>query len=345
MLFRSHVLAPMLALSLVACGDDYVPVAPTSPEAYALELAASYCTFGLRCESTSDVQRFSVFCHPIAVEQRLAFLLDRQPHMAYDQDAATRCLLAIDAATASCTTPICEPVLIGTLTAGAACDGPKQCAPGLACAGVEDALRCSGECTPRAGEGEPCRNDVCAEGLHCARGRCAVDGLAGDRCARSSECATGLACDQTLGECYALDDAEGRACDPRGPDTCPVPTDCVDGVCTRHPLGVIAGPGEPCGPCAADHYCDDGTCMPNPGLTQACDDDERHCMEGRCVEGTCQLLPARAPCDDDSECATDRCMGVCEVPAAVGARCDTDRDCANGLRCDGGRCVVRGPCD
>ncbi|MBO6934742.1 MAG: hypothetical protein JJ863_07200 [Deltaproteobacteria bacterium] len=343
---RSHVPALLLALSSIACGDDYVPAAPSSPEAYAVELAQSWCAFGLRCESASDTERYSAYCHPLAAEDRLAFLLERQPHMAYDQDAATRCLQAIDAAIGSCTMPVCEPALIGTLPEAAACDGTDQCAPGLACVGGAMGNRCSGVCAPRASEGEDCRRDECADGLHCARGRCQVDGGVGDRCGRRDECARGLDCDRGTGECFALDDAEGRACDPRGPDTCPTPTDCVDGVCTRHPLGEVAGPGEPCGPCAAEHFCDDGICRPNPGLTEECDDDddERHCMEGRCVDDTCQLLPARAPCREDRECATDRCMGVCDVPAAVGASCDTDRDCANGLQCDSNRCVVRGPC-
>ena len=345
---HSHLPALLLAvLSLSACGEPPAPTAPVSPERFVIELASAYCAFGLRCESASDAQRFSAFCHPIAAERKLAYLLERQPHMAYDREAAARCLATIEDATGRCVQPVCEPVLIGTLALGAECDEPTQCAPGLTCAGGGPAMRCSGVCELAADRGERCRDDVeCAPGLRCDGGRCAARANEGERCERRDDCAMGLACDREAGECYRLDDAEGRACNERGPDRCPVPTDCVDGRCVRYELGRVAGPGEACDEdeCAADHACEDGVCTPYPGLTEECDDDDLPCMEGRCVDDTCQLLPPRAPCSRDDECTTDRCMGVCEVPSAVGARCETERDCANGLRCDEGRCVVRGPC-
>lgn len=342
MSFRSHS-ALALALSLCACGDPYEPAPPTSPETYAIELAAAYCSFGVRCEGPESDHRFSVFCHPIAVEQELGYLLERQPHMAFDALAAMRCLQTIEEATLGCVAPVCEPVLIGTRTAGAACDERGQCEPGLVCAEARGRGRCSGSCAPAAGEGDRCRDDhECADGLRCDRDRCVPEGDEGDWCERRSDCRDDLRCDRERGECFAPSDAEGRECDDDG--SCPLPTRCVDDACTRYEPG-LAGPGEDCAPgeCAANHFCDGGVCAPNPTLTEPCD-DERACVEGRCVSGTCQLLPPRASCRTDRECATDRCMGTCAVPAAVGARCERDRDCANGLQCDEGRCSVRGPC-
>lgn len=342
---RCRLWAVFLVLS--GCTDPYEPSVPASPERYAIELAAAYCDYGVRCESPADAERFSAFCHPAAVAQQLADLLERQPHMTYDAEAAGRCLRTIELASASCSVPLCEPVLVGTLLAGQACDEADQCAPGLTCSGVDDGLRCSGVCEPTASEGDRCRDDVeCGEGLHCEDRRCAPDRAAGERCRHSSDCEAGLLCDQEREECYPPSEAEGRSCEDEGPDRCPVPTDCVDDVCQRYEPGRVAGPGEPCevGECAASHFCDGGFCAPRPVLTEPCDERAR-CVEGRCVAGSCQLLPPRSTCRVDRECSTDRCtMGRCEVPSAVGAPCEGDRDCANGLECSERRCVVGAPC-
>lgn len=358
MTFRAHAWMASLGLVL-ACGGELPPEGPTSPESYAVALASAYCDYGLRCESPRDAERLSEYCHPLALEQRLGGLLERQPHMAYDREAAARCLAAIATASASCGSFACDPVLVGTRPVGASCDAAGQCEPGAICEDAREPGRCSGTCARAPTEGERCRGGRgCAEGLRCTGGRCVRQGEVGDACEHRRECRRPLRCDRERGECYAPADAEGRPCgeddldddaddevDESDDDACPVPLECVAGRCARHEPGQVAGPGEACdpAPCAADHFCDEGVCAPNPRLTEPCDAG-RPCMEGRCVSGTCQLLPPRAACERDAECSTDRCMGTCEVPSALGGRCERDRDCANGLECAGGRCELPGPC-
>ena len=136
------------------------------------------------------------------------------------------------------------------LTTGEACatnEGDDlACEPGLFCAASGD-----GTCTPYPGSGEPCPQNLCADGLQCV-GTCEPLPQSGEPC--TGTCAAGLVCDP------------------------------VDG-CQPPP-----GPGEACiqGTCAVDLYCAAVTCEPRLPAGSPCEAEDACAFNSECVRGTCE---------------------------------------------------------
>lgn len=133
----------------------------------------------------------------------------------------------------------------------------STCAQGLSC----DNLVCRNPCQ-RAGEGQPCNDTPCAEGMVCnvfdADGICELLPNAGEPCPYG-ECGSGAFCDQP---------------DPMDPSI----TVCV----------ALVADGEPCSghrQCETGH-CPVGRCAPMPLRDQPC--PAGACGAGlQCVEGVC----------------------------------------------------------
>lgn len=223
--------------------------------------------------------------------------------------------------------------------AGSVCDCNGVCVPApgdpcevdLQCDTVDYCDPCTGTCTPRARQCEPCADSSACD----RRANCHPVGAAGlghclqrcqGNCARFGpgyECLpvdddTSL-CVPVTRQCDAIDECEADA-------DCPGGRICNDGFCqigcaddANCPVGEICNAGR-CGPpCEGDGQCE---------APAVCQDD------GRCrVPGGCTTS---ADCPEPATYC-DRAMGMC-VPG-----CEVDDDCQDATQeCSAGSCVVRG---
>jgi hypothetical protein len=226
----------------------------------------------------------------------------------------------------------CSQTLVGNVPAGGECSADRQCGLDYHC--DRSALRCPGICRRLRDQNEACDplNGVsCLPGLTCLNGGCDLPLDAGTPCAQTSDCGSGLFCDQFLmpaacaplrsdGPCNdgendcapkavclsdggcAVAKQEGDSC-TAGAHECNLLSSCVGGMCTRW-----GGLNDPCGTLA-------------PGETS-------NCLIGGCLYdggssiGVCVFLPVDAGCDTNAECGPGgACIGTpqvchprCEMP-------------------------------
>ncbi|MCB9615035.1 MAG: hypothetical protein H6722_21570 [Sandaracinus sp.] len=342
-MFRSAL--ALLAMSCACAGD-----ASMTPERFDAHLDALLCEQGVRCASPDDASDHGHTCHP--AWRRTVFSGPPDPLVRFDHDQAIRCLDAVRSRASSCSEvlpEVCSRVWVGTQLDGDPCDRSHHCAPGLYCRGASFDRYCSGRCAAQRGEGEPCGDGIeaCTAGLVCGTDTtCVPEREAGSECDEFGWCPWGLYCDRTRHECVPSDDAEGKGCDPEADvDRCPPPTDCnpVTGLCERHALHQLKGPGDPCevGECISFHFCDDGTCAPLPVPGESCA-RSGWCFVGECVEGWCTLLENGQACPTGAFCESGRCSEErCAPRLGLGGACRYEDDCESGLFCDGERCSAR----
>jgi hypothetical protein len=234
----------------------------------------------------------------------------------FDPQAAQDCLdeleqraagSACDAALAAEAAPqSCYDAAQGTLADGETCATDEQCQSG-ACDETAIENACTGQCAPRADEGEECDPSTggdgpqCRPSLTCVPGdgggfECAQMGTLneGDDCALSfssiTACGGGLQCagEQGTGTCTAVTyvgDGEDCTADLT---YCQPGLVCIEGACAT--AGVA---GDACMStnleCQVGFYCDSdaGECTAVKQAGDACDRDSQ-CGDLECVEGTCQ---------------------------------------------------------
>lgn len=230
--------------------------------------------------------------------------------VSYDAEAMARCLDDIAAApcvdTAGLLTDVgdCGAAIAGTVTAGGACQGSPQCAPGLFC----DLASCPGTCQPRGGTSAACSVDAgCQPGLECRSSACAALPVADQPCDSAFACAPGFACvipdGEDLGTCRGLsfDARSGEACDP------------LSGTFCLH--GLACAEQDPAG--AA------WLCVAPSTLGQACN----------------VAVPSACPVGSVCVVATHQVTGICTTLPGEGQACLSGGvilSCREGLACDSG---------
>ena len=226
-----------------------------------------------------------------------------------DEDAIAACVAALEAkpcapATAGAdncvpledsSTELCElrRLFVGTKGVGESCENYSglECGPDL-------------ECDFFGGNG-----GVCVQML-----------TQGDDCFQDNNCAAGLICDYTTGQCSVPAEA-GEPCAYANPEN-PAPGTET----TRCRSGLVCNPVSLT--CAASD-CNFG---------DFCGDDDAACPEGLwCVAGRCDLLGVESDlCYEDDDCEQGRCsilegQSVCQGLVAVGGECFQDDECASGF--------------
>ncbi|UJR85321.1 hypothetical protein [Sandaracinus amylolyticus] len=270
------------------------------------------CAFHARCETdfAGFAERHQSACHEegYAYLRRAAARAGRTTRL--DDDIASGCLAAIDAASCRVAPQTLVPALIacqrpfvGLVEVAGACDPTlgvtmaSECAPGLYCRSLDGA--CGGAC-----EALPRRGESCSAARACADGATCVVEDEGLRC-RAWSLGAGEACD--VGDRCALVDGIAHAC--------------VEGRCAPVPVVAV---GEACAMgvarCEDDAWCADGICTARGALGDACG-PVQPCVEGlRC--DTDSAPPRCAPLG----VAGDRCAGNHECAAEAPFCADSDGD-------------------
>lgn len=250
--------APMDASTDAEGGLDssVVPDASVEPIAevdLAARLAPLYCAAQRSCcERTSTVPDD---CVPALQADLERILGEAGDAMAYDADAAGRCVAALEALPRGCddaiaaadTLAACTFVLDGVVEPGGACDLPTDCArpPGSSSTGCLEyggvaGMRCraflqtsmNGAACSFSGSGSETTATLCVGAdVHCAMGTCVTSPGTGESCPDAT-CRSEAYCAPS-GTCRARV-GEGESC---AVDPCALPFDCTDDVCTpRLPL-------------------------------------------------------------------------------------------------------------
>lgn len=388
MLSRAPLLLPS-ALALVlagGCGGSTPAIPPGCAtgieglmlidEAYCLPLAELLCAGAAECSCTvltgwpDEIRE----CELRVLERCMTSTISLQGGLmdgtaAACEDAATRCIAAIDELSGPCElvpdTPllgnVCEAMVVGLEPLGSACTGARcaagagvcdrgvcrvvpvqgeACGPGQRCAA---GLLCGagGLCAAPAGEGAACESGdapACLPPLRCRQGTCAAPRPAGETCADPADCQAGLTCD-AAGQCAAppamctgrMDD-----CGYQGACLAQIERACVP----QADLGQACERSQQCG---AQGYCMDNACAPLPGEGTACGDGV-YCAAGLACSvstGLCAPIPGLGEecalgelgplvCADGLGCAD----GLCGPLPGVDQECVGQNQCAEGLGCD-----------
>ena len=193
--------------------------------------------------------------------------------------------------------------------------------------------RCEGrQCLRECGPEQPCsEGTVCVSSVSGSHCRTAGPAPIGARCRTSEQCATGFCAGGQCGrgcsqnescgeEEHCVEFLEGAFCFAQ----CRTDTDCAlgalcDGDLAERPVCYWRGSTDPLESCALHRDCRSG-----------------YCHNGLCASG----------CLDDTDCTSRmRCLSVgprricLAQPLPAMARCTNDGACADGLKCQGGRCL------
>lgn len=303
---RAGAFAALVALALGACGLD--PPLPPQVSLPQLDTALSevFCEGLDECgcdEEARFASRSECIEWAAATQSEIEGLVE-EPKLIYDADCVGSVLSAYVELS-------CMP-------------GPDLYAP-VDAAAIATAEECVAPCAPISGDirvGRPCRR---------------FDVL-------SSDCEAGLRCDRGVCRrwCPAVRD-EGDACDVT--DDCGFVRYCDP---NEKRCRSYAQPGERCEDraCAGEALCrldptDQGgalRCRTMPELDEPCM-GHSECTTGYCPAGFCAVLPRAGEscrgtgiCDADSRCVQE----TCEALPALGEPCD--RDCQGDLRCVDSSC-------
>jgi hypothetical protein len=328
-------LAPLALLA--ACGSPG-PAPLHSPTEFENARIEAECAAKVRCGDVApeDLQ----LC-----EEHLQELATPPPYgdpqelfesylIAFDGDAAARCIAGWATGRCGFTPADCKRVYHGLLPEGFPCQ-PTQCGPGLGC-GIGGG--CTGICQPLPTVHQGCSTDGCADGASCSQYNGPRSGMscvaqlpeggvcgefAGAICPEDDFCSFDEG--SNSGHCVPLSALPGL---PAGACCNDYDSRCVDGwVCMKGVCGQHTPTG---GACAVDAYgastcfdlefCVDGTCIPGGRIGDPCD-DKRACVIGYCNAGQCVPKPLRG----ESCSITAPCSGLdyCEqaIPGGPGRTC------------------------
>lgn len=270
------------AVLVLGCSGDPAPV---PLDRFGEAAADAVCAWAVRCQHVPDDATCRRLLDPKQYDTRRALDAVAAGRLAYDDDAAGRCVATTREAYCLAEPFIdasCRAMFVGQVPEGELCTSGAECVGGGACANPQCTVQCcTGTCgPPLTGElpepegaalGEACEQHAdCAEGAYCETDfTCtAVPTEEGARCLFG--CARGdLYCDVEALVCRRFA-AAGETCDPNGVDAppCDDAWSYCDQVCTPRP-----GPGEPCDGirrCIAATFCDNGTCQPRGGPGAPC---------------------------------------------------------------------------
>jgi len=240
---------------------------------------------------------------------------------------------------------------------GEACQSTNDCAPGLACLPLAEAINTSSSSTVSLGSGGICVLgvfSVAQTAKECAIIECQA---ATDCCANPPDSCTALkqSCDLSVDAGFPNNSActtytQECVCDPAQHDcqNGQCVTKCInDSTCTLTGVGGKCLGGV-CGSCSSDddctktnanNLCVSGKCQPKCQGDGDCANFDR-CVGGKCTPGACQTDRECIAYSKNVEatCGTD---GKCIVP------CQTDLECGNPkdygfYSCVGGKCTYMG---
>ena len=267
-----------------------------------------------------------------------------QAQKCLDEVAAAGCELLSERQPESC-----ELALAGTVEEGGDCELDAECAGDQYC---DIAGACPGTCKVLEQAGGPCAGSSdCVSGLKCnnATNRCVAPGMAGDSCKGGEpDCIDGYFClgnNEEMnqpGECITFAEAfGGKVGDACGTDT---------GLCEPGLVCEITAINPPRGTCGEKVGAGD---VCHVAFPDACPDDE-YCagITLLTLEGTCTSKPeAREDCGMNlggtrEICAPNsRCdQGVCRELARLGEECSANATCYS-ENCVGGACVASNSCE
>ncbi|MGC4119802.1 MAG: hypothetical protein QM765_35550 [Myxococcales bacterium] len=212
----------------------------------------------------------------------------------FDPSQASACIAAIRSASCqaaifegSVPVGLCPSLFAGTVLLGQPCYEPIDCHPWGRCDAMVD--KCPGVCVELLAVGDECDyvTDCFPRGI-CDGGRCRAFSKEGEACQDQFWCETGLFC------------LSGKCAKKRSSGPCPTlyecaaDTYCDDGTCVRpQPVGDRCRTNADCGTMVP---CIDGLCSPWSHVGEPCDDSyptRRNCIDGWCDSykegpGTCQ---------------------------------------------------------
>jgi hypothetical protein len=297
----------LLLLVLAGCGgiayEDY-------PDA----IRDANCDYLVRCHAIASTADCRAYYDRFAIESpSLDAALDADK-VAYDEDAAQRCIDAYGAL--SCDETLladnalaaCDDVLTGQLATGQPCGFDAECTSDHCSKPTCTMACCTGACADPIGYpaiGDPCTS-LCEDGAFCgADAICHALLPAGAACDPTSLCDAKLYCAGLSaggsGVCSPLPH-EGEACE----------SDCAErgSICIFEKCFAAGLAGDPCdvdGECAEFYTCTGaGTCGDYPALGMECTgrcSGDAYCESGLCVE----QKPSGAACMYNDDCATHYC--------------------------------------
>lgn len=201
--------------------------------------------------------------------------------------------------------------------ASSSCASGEDCCDGTVCRPSPSLMRCC------RGAGGACENSLdCCGMMRCGAGGTCQCGGEDSFCLDSSECCSGLTCEEF--QCRPA----GPVCADAGTTTCEESSQCCGGLaCSEVRPTPTAAPVRQC--CA--------------GGATACEEDGECCGRMECEGGECQCVPKDGLCDRDLECCqSDGHEFICVAGACAsgtgcvrpGGTCNVGTDCCGGLRCD-----------
>ncbi|AKF03469.1 Tryptophan synthase alpha chain [Sandaracinus amylolyticus] len=345
---RSLFVISMLALSLVACGDD--DDGTGTPDAGAMDAGSSDAGTDANVgdDAGTDGDLMRDFCEPLAdlvctraaasecgcgaalpggevdVEGCTArFAAQCATSWAplatgdarVDADAAAECVALIGSSTTGCQLPPATGIVIA------------HCTPFVYGPAAIDAA---------------CTSPLCAEGAGlCAGGTCRARGGAGATCSPEQpfQCAVGLVC--RGGECVTPP-TSGQPCEENG--QCALGLRCVEGMCLM--LGAAASACDATSECGEALLCSEGgTCIARDHETCSPEDACGNLQTCRAPRACAPRGVAGATCTESRDCApalfcSDESR-TCVARPTEGQPCAPGNVCALGLGCDmdgGGTC-------
>jgi hypothetical protein len=345
------------------------------------------CEKTLRCEEKLATTALESFCHPGIRELFLDTVSRRPASIdPAEGEACLTSLESADcSATNFFYSDACQQIFAGLVPAGGSCIADFNCAEGrceaMASGCGKVCVTKAGEgksCDEASGDAD------CDGALRCRSGTCQPRGLQGEFCEDTADCAALLWCN-TFGQCEPLpnsgeecvvNESTGNADPCRGSlvctlttatspevrrclagkavnESCSADAPCASGLrcATSDQLcHTISPPGGGCvskDDCPRSFECVAQTCVPLPGIGEACA-PTLPCYQGGCVDGECAYLPAGSGCDGANGALFGQCSGycayqfegdVCEALSTEGGPCFSQEACAPGLTCastDGG---------
>jgi hypothetical protein len=358
----------MLLGTFVACGDGAgraggggaVPLAGLPPK-----LAAALCRAYQNCYA--DI--FDLFLNgtdcAAATLQRInngPFPLFQgkidQDKIRYDGKKVQACLDSLSARTCpqmlDRDSPECLAAIDGTVDIGGACELDEECKGEALCKSANGT--CPGQCAQLLVAGQACAKDSdCQSGLQCSKETklCVHPASVGQSCEYgSAPCGPGLLClgkdddKKTPGTCktsaQAFMGVENGPCDPKLGQLCAIGLACVADGLTLSPLA-IAWKCVRAGSYLANNDC-------KPGFPEACASGN-FCKVGsglNSITGTCTTIPAAGEACGTwlSQCQPNAaCVsGLCQNLTQNGVSCTGDAMCYSEKCGSSGGCEANLPC-
>jgi hypothetical protein len=339
-------------------GDKAIPLAELPPK-----LAQAMCTVyqncfgdvfalflnGVDCVawSTEQVNNGTFPLLAGAIAQGTVFYNGAKAQACLDSLSARTCAQMLDR-----DSPECLAALDGTVPLGGACDLDEECVGKALCKSSSGI--CPGQCSPLQVAGQGCAKDSdCQDGLVCSKETqlCVAPATDGQECEYGAPpCRPGLLClgknddNKTPGTCRtsasALSGSEGEACDPASGQLCRSGLSCVANSLTLSPLAINWLCVQSGGYAAGDPC--------KPGFPEACASGN-YCMtaSGQ-LTGTCTAIPSSgqacgsgtSKCQPNAACVE----GTCQNLVANGVGCAGDAMCWSEKCGTSGGCEAKVPC-